>query len=332
MVSIIILTYNQLNLTKQCFKKIKENTDLDYEVIVIDNCSIDGTRDYLKAELPNLFLNYKYIINEENKGFATGVNQGISIASGEYICLLNNDTEVTKNWLSKMMLALESYEGAMIVGPVSTGTFPPQYVENYYDEVNLVKEVNILYGFCILFSRKVIQSIGMLDEQYKVGNFEDHDFHERVIRIGGKLIVDCNTYIYHHCHKSWKSQIHLDYTTVVNQKRFENKWGFCKKIYQEIGTYKYFSCKNSLVVILSDSVDRNIEKINNLKNNVYYDEIVFVDSHDNHKVKECIENMAKTERVIHVKVPNSYIESNDMLKNIGLNNIFGEDYQVVMVE
>lgn len=329
--SIIILTYNQLELTKQCFQTIKENTALDYEVIVVDNCSTDGTVDYLISELPNLFFNYRYILNDDNKGFAIGVNQGISVATGEYICLLNNDTEVTKDWLSKMILALESYENAMVVGPVSNGTFPPQYVSAPEYVVELVKEVNILYGFCILFSRELIRNIGMLDEQYKVGNFEDHDFHERVIKIGGKLVIDCSTYIYHHCHKSWKSKLHLDYTTVINQKRFENKWGFSKKIEKEIGTYKYFGCKKSLIVILSDSMKKNCDKISDLKKNMSFDEVIFVDSHSNQKVKECIEDMGKLKRVIHVKVPSSYVENDDMLIHIGLNNIFGEDYQVIMV-
>lgn len=331
MVSIIVLTYNQLELTKQCFRTIKANTDLDYEVIVVDNCSTDGTRDYIKASIKDVFPQSKYLLNDTNNGFAVGVNQGIALASGEYICLLNNDTEVTENWLTQMISALNTYKDVMIVGPVSTGTFPKQYVGDISEVTDSVKEVNILYGFCIVFSRTLIQKIGMLDERYKVGNFEDHDFHERAIRIGGKLIVDCNTYIYHHCHKSWKSKLQLDYTTVVNQKRFENKWGFQKKIEQEIGTYQYYSCKNSLIVILSDSVERNCEFIKNLKSNMEFEEVVFVDCYGQQQVQESIENIMEPERKIHVKVPRSYIENEDMLKQIGLNNMFGEDYRMIIV-
>lgn len=331
MVSIIVLTYNQLELTKQCFRTIKTNTDLDYEVIVVDNCSTDGTRDYITANLKGIFPQSKYLLNDTNKGFAAGVNQGISLASGEYICFLNNDTEVTENWLTHMIYALNTYKDAMIVGPVSTGTFPPQYVDDIGKVSDSIKEVNILYGFCIVFSRTLILKIGMLDERYKIGNFEDHDFHERAIRIGGKLIVDCNTYIYHHCHKSWKSKLQLDYTTIVNQKQFENKWGFQKKIEQEIGTYQYYSCKNSLIVILSNSVQKNCKYIKQLESNMEFEEVVFVDRYEQQEVQECIENITGLERKIHVKVPDSYIEHEDMLKQIGLNNMFGEDYQMIMV-
>ena len=94
--SIVILTYNELPLTKQCLASIKKHTsDEEIEIIVIDNGSSDGTIEYLKSN-PSL----KTIFNEENLGFGKGCNQGLDVATGDSVLFLNNDTIVTENWLN----------------------------------------------------------------------------------------------------------------------------------------------------------------------------------------------------------------------------------------
>ena len=97
--SIIILTYNNLNYTKECLDSIKKYTkEGTYEIIIVDNNSTDGTVEYLKSQ-PDL----KVIYNKENMGFPKGCNQGISLASNSNdILLLNNDTIVTNNWLDNL--------------------------------------------------------------------------------------------------------------------------------------------------------------------------------------------------------------------------------------
>ena len=107
--SIVILTYNELPLTKQCLTSIKKHTDdKDIEIIVVDNGSSDGTVDHLKS-IPSL----KTIFNEKNAGFAKGCNQGLDIATGDTVLFLNNDTIVTQNWLQSMLTLLYSDENPL---------------------------------------------------------------------------------------------------------------------------------------------------------------------------------------------------------------------------
>ena len=113
--SIIILTYNQLEYTKICIESIRKFTNPDsYEIIIIDNNSTDGTINWLKTQ-----EDVTVIYNNENLGFPKGCNQGIKIAKGDNILLLNNDTIVTPNWLSNMNKALWSSKEIGAVGTVS---------------------------------------------------------------------------------------------------------------------------------------------------------------------------------------------------------------------
>jgi glycosyltransferase involved in cell wall biosynthesis len=94
--SIIILTCNQLEYTKKCLESILQNTDGPYELIIVDNGSTDGTVEFLESEISKKGedVRIKIIKNNANKGFAGGNNQGMAVASGDYILLMNNDVVV----------------------------------------------------------------------------------------------------------------------------------------------------------------------------------------------------------------------------------------------
>jgi GT2 family glycosyltransferase len=93
-VSVIILNYNTFELTCDCIKSVFEKTSqCSFEIIVVDNASTDrDPKDFIK-----LFPTIKLVVNEENTGFAKGNNAGIAVASGEYVLLLNSDTELLNN-------------------------------------------------------------------------------------------------------------------------------------------------------------------------------------------------------------------------------------------
>ena len=106
MTSIVILTYNKLNYTKKCIESIRKYTCKEsYEIIVVDNASTDGTIEWLKTQSDIIT-----IFNKENLGFPKGCNQGIKIAKGDEVLLLNNDVIVTPKWLINLLEALYSSE------------------------------------------------------------------------------------------------------------------------------------------------------------------------------------------------------------------------------
>jgi glycosyltransferase involved in cell wall biosynthesis len=110
-VSIVVLTYNNLHLTRLCIESLYRSTVWpNWELIVVDNASTDGTREYLQ-EVARCRDNVRIFLNERNEGFARGNNRGIQAATGEYIVLLNNDTIVTRGWLGRLVRHVERDPG-----------------------------------------------------------------------------------------------------------------------------------------------------------------------------------------------------------------------------
>ena len=128
MVSIIILTHNQLEYTRLCIESIYKYTTESYQLILVDNGSTDGTVEYLKSVVSHKSSidSHKLICNQKNLGFARGCNQGIEEASGSYILLLNNDVVVTDGWLKRMLQCAESDSKIGIVGPMTNFISGPQ--------------------------------------------------------------------------------------------------------------------------------------------------------------------------------------------------------------
>ncbi len=238
--SIIILTFNELKYTKECFESIKKYTPEPHEIIFVDNGSTDGTVEWLRR-LANENKNIKLIENKTNLGFAKGCNQGINIASGEFILLLNNDVIVTKRWLSGILDCIKREESVGIVGPMTNNISGIQRIVNYEDvtlenlsdyaesfmEKNKFRRIPVrrVAGFCMLFRHEVIKKIGMLDESFGSGNYEDDDFCLRAILSGYRNYIAGDVFIYHYGSRSFKGN-GIDYRKAIekNHKVFKDKW------------------------------------------------------------------------------------------------------------
>ncbi|MDE8564477.1 glycosyltransferase [Anoxybacillus rupiensis] len=235
--SIIILTHNQLNYTKQCIESIiKYTKEGSYDIIIVDNHSTDGTVEWLKEQ-----NNLKVIFNNKNLGFPKGCNQGIEIATGDNILLLNNDTVVTENWLENLLACLYSSDDIGAVGPVTNSatyysTIPVDYTSidemhrfaasyNVSDHSKWEERLKLI-GFCMLIKRKAINEIGLLDERFTPGNFEDDDYSVRLRKAGYRLMLCKDTFIHHYGSVSWKKDVNA-YSRILteNEKKFKEKWG-----------------------------------------------------------------------------------------------------------
>ncbi|MEW8956926.1 glycosyltransferase [Clostridium sp.] len=236
--SIIILTHNQLNYTKICIDSIRQYTkDEDYEIIIVDNNSTDETRAWLEEN-----KDLKVILNNENMGFPKGCNQGIEIADKENdILLLNNDVIVTENWLSNLRTCLYSDEKIGAVGPVTNSASYGQSIAVNYSSIEEIHrfasdfnksnkelwERRIkLIGFCLLIKREVIDKVGVLDERFFPGNFEDDDYSMRVIKEGYKLILCRDTFIHHYGGASFNRDNKFYEIINKNNLEFIKKWNF----------------------------------------------------------------------------------------------------------
>ena len=227
MISIIILAFEKLGLLINTLEKIKLNTKVEHEIIIIDNSNKDSsTRKFIKT-LQNK-ENYKIILNEINSGFAKGVNQGIKIAKGDYICLLNDDTEVSENWLTLMLKHFETKDrrgkkrkvGA--VAPMSDVVMGWQKISAYKD-FDDEHDVPFLIGLCLLIPKKVLDKIGLLDEQFFFGE-EDLDWSMRATDKGYKLIIAQDVFVRHFGGVSVDKKQYDKYFP-AQRKKLLLKWG-----------------------------------------------------------------------------------------------------------
>ncbi len=103
MASIIIPCWNQLEFTQQCVAALKRHTREPWELIVVDNGSTDQTGIYLAGLQAMAAVPVTVVANTKNRGFPAAINQGLQIARGEYLVLLNNDVVVTDAWLDQLI-------------------------------------------------------------------------------------------------------------------------------------------------------------------------------------------------------------------------------------
>jgi len=235
--TIVILTRNNLNYTKECIKSIRKNTTLEHKVVVVDNGSTDGTVEYLR-ESKCIF----HIENDANLGFARGFNIGIECVNTPFFVILNNDTAVTHKWLANMLYHLGNDESLMAVGPCSNYVSGPQHVagaiyagmdglqqfanEFRHRQGNGLTYFDRIVFFCTLFRSEVISKVGLLDEQFEVGNFEDDDYCMRIKQKGGRLAFVDGVFVHHAGSATFKSE-KIDYAKVMetNGALFMKKWG-----------------------------------------------------------------------------------------------------------
>lgn len=222
--SVIIVNWNTKKLLNDCLSSIfKFTKDVNFEVIVVDNGSEDGSGQMVKKKFPQV----KLILNENNLGFTKANNQGIKVAEGEYILLLNSDTYLIENSLKKLVEIAKSLPGLGALGPnllnenrsvqQSVGFFPhlPQafwwmsFIDDlpfgtilrpyHVDHDSFYKndhEVDWVTGAAIIVPKKVIREVGELDEQIFMYG-EEVDWCWRIKKANFKVFYSPATKIVH---------------------------------------------------------------------------------------------------------------------------------------
>jgi GT2 family glycosyltransferase len=241
LVSIIVVSYNNLDYTRLCLDSIYAKTTYpSFEVVVVDNASSDGTQDYLR-QFAGRHPNFKFLLNENNEGFARANNLGVEVASGDYVLFLNNDTIVSPGWLSRLIYYLRDPEIGM-VGPVTNSSGNESRINVDYrviDEIDAFAEnytrahdgksfdIRMLALFCVAVRRSTIEAVGNLDERFGIGTFEDDDYSMRIRALSLRIVCAEDVYIHHWGGASFSRLNRDDYQRIFteNRQKFEEKWG-----------------------------------------------------------------------------------------------------------
>jgi GT2 family glycosyltransferase len=232
MVSIVIVSHNAHEYTEACLRSIFLNTKEEYEIILVDNGSDPAIL------LEENFV-HTLIRNDKNMGYPKAANQGMIEAKGDMICLLNNDVIVTPDWLTHLKYHVEN--GFDVVGAIANVISGPQqtFVAPYtgIEELNKIAleqyqtneaqcvPFHRIVLFCSLINRKVIDTIGLFDEVFSPGNFEDDDFCFRAIDAGFRCGIAKDVFIHHFGGVTHKN-IDIDYKNLINRNKeiMNAKW------------------------------------------------------------------------------------------------------------
>ena len=214
--TIVIVSFNTREILLRCLKSIKKHTqDIYYEVIVVDNASEDKTIDAVVNQFPEV----QVITNTDNRGFSAANNQGIVASKGRKIALLNPDTLLTENSFKKIKDFLEKHPDFSILGagivdknnqpcPIRLWEDRPQdaalKILGKYNAENelkrmgpkLAREAKVISGCCFVITRDLVESIGMMDENYFLYNEED-DLCRRARKKGKRICFYPETSVQH---------------------------------------------------------------------------------------------------------------------------------------
>jgi GT2 family glycosyltransferase len=232
--SIVLLAHNDGEYLKACIASVRRHTTGPREIIVVDNATDDGSTDFLAKE-----KDVRVLRSPKNIFFAGGCNAGIRLARGAYVVLLNADTVVTPGWLELMVRRLKRDRTFGAAGPYTNRAAGRQRVEKPgYKALSGLDafarrwtksheggrlDVPRLDGFCLVLKREVLQAVGLLDERFGPGGYEDYDLCLRMRQAGYRLVLAEEVYVHHHGGKGYR---HTDYDAhrARNREIFVEKW------------------------------------------------------------------------------------------------------------
>jgi GT2 family glycosyltransferase/Tfp pilus assembly protein PilF len=235
--SVVIPCFNGAELTASCIESLLEQTGgHELEILLVDNASTDGTAR-LGAQHPTV----RVLRQATNRGFAGGVNAGLRAARHPLLLILNNDTRAAPNLLTELHRQLTSDPRIGAVAPVSNHVKGPallpigsagrerqpraRLAEDLSATDTPQQDVDNLAGLCLLMRRSTLDEVGLFDERFGHGNFEDDDLCLRLRLAGYRLVIARTAFLHHEGHATFRAMgIPLTEEIARRRVQFEAKW------------------------------------------------------------------------------------------------------------
>ena len=247
--SVLIPCYNGERCIGKCLETLTRTRGPRFEVIVVDNASIDGSLEVVRA-----FPQVRVIANKKNQGFPLAINQAAKLARGDFLAVLNQDTEVDPDWLVELISELKQDPEVGVCGPKIIDATDRTRVQQlgvmvdrfgfgvYLQDLKKGNEVFMVSGAAMAIKRSVFDSIGRFDPEYFLFE-EDLDLCWRVNLAGFKVVVNPRSMVYHVGGSSMEGGFPERGQFVSTQAR------------------RYFSERNTLQTLLKNYQLKNIVKV-----------------------------------------------------------------------
>ncbi|MBI2374139.1 MAG: glycosyltransferase family 2 protein [Deltaproteobacteria bacterium] len=208
--TVVVLNWNGKDLLEECLGSLRAQTDRDFEVMVVDNGSTDGSVEFVRTRFPEA----RVLALSENHGFAKGNNFGMREVSSERIALLNNDTRTDPKWLEELNRALDAHPEVGFCASKILNYFEPDVIDTAGDEIGVAMGLKrghgekdgpqfsvarYVFGACAgaaIYRKRMLDQIGLFDESF-VTNFEDVDLSFRAQLAGWRCFFVPTAIIYH---------------------------------------------------------------------------------------------------------------------------------------
>jgi len=240
-VTIGIANWNGIQHIQGCLESIRRNTPEPHEIIVVDNGSTDGSREYLREQMDVILVE-----NTENMGAPGARNQFLSIARGNYIVFLDNDTYVTHEWLKKLIAHMEADPQIGIIGACTnyaTGLQGiPGVVYKTIDELEEYAKKRAqehrgellpsprLISFCVFVRKAAVEKIGSMETGFSKFCFEDDDYALRISIAGFKSVVANDVFIHHSGGPQGRGDKQYNKWLFDAWDGFKRKWGLPQEL------------------------------------------------------------------------------------------------------
>jgi len=218
--SVVVLAWDNLDLTKAFVDSVRRNTDVGYELIIVDNGSQSEAADFARSAADHA------ILNDENLGFARGMNQGLEVARGEFVAFCNNDVEVPPKWANRLVETIRAHPSAGIVVPAITTASNPVTVRSAPgDAIEVLEPFSAPpAGVVYVMRRATTHELGRWEDEYEIASGEDVDLCFKVWVNDLDIVFDQRVLVDHVGHATASRLDDSQQLWALNRGRFLAKW------------------------------------------------------------------------------------------------------------